>query len=278
MATLPVILLGCHRVTAHVEEGVHTPAANFSVFDGIEYRHKPPSADLGMIPINGTGSFWANDADRSEVDSQQIRKVIRQIAGTAAMLYVDIENWDVCHVSDSVTARSMLKLGRVLDLARSAAPSAKFGLYSILPQRDYWSVVNGDSAALRAWRSCNARLTPLSHKVDVVFPSLYTFYDDSIGWEKYARANLREARRYGKPVIAFLWPEFHDSNATLRGKFLSGAFWRKELELCRAEADGIVVWSAGHAEWNESAEWWTETKEFLAGLQSEAPRRDLPLR
>ena len=41
----------------------------------------------------------------------------------------------------------------------------------------------------------------------MIFPSLYTVYDDQGHWLRFAEANMVEARRYGKPVIPFIWPQ-----------------------------------------------------------------------
>ena len=109
----------------------------------------------------------------------------------------------------------------------------------------------------------------LAEHVDIVLPSLYTFYNDPQGWDVFAAALLQSARRYNKPVYAFLWPEFHVSNQFLRGKNLPGNFWRHELEFCRARADGIVIWGGWQEQWDENAEWWLETKSFLTSLNSQ---------
>jgi hypothetical protein len=70
----------------------------------------------------------------------------------------------------------------------------------------------------------NDHLRGLVSSLDVSLPSLYTFYDYQPGWVTYAIANIMEARRMnpGKPVFAFLWPQYHDSNKELKGKYIPG--------------------------------------------------------
>jgi len=102
--------------------------------------------------------------------------------------------------------------------------------------------------------------------VEVIFPSLYTFYNDQKSWDIYAKGMIEEARRYNKPVYVFLWPEFHVSNRILKGKEIPAKFWRHQLELCRGLADGIVIWGGWQERWKEDAPWWIETKAFLATL------------
>jgi hypothetical protein len=77
----------------------------------------------------------------------------------------------------------------------------------------------------------------------MLFPSVYTFYEDQEGWSKYAVQQIREARRIGggSPVYIFLWEEYHPSVAKLAGTYLPPDYWRMELELARKYADGVVI-------------------------------------
>jgi hypothetical protein len=73
-----------------------------------------------------------------------------------------------------------------------------------------------------------------------------------------------------KPVYVFLWPEYHDSNAALRGTQIDAKYWRTQLETARKFADGIVIWGGYDLlknrprKWNEEDAWWKETRNFLA--------------
>ncbi|MDO9084545.1 MAG: hypothetical protein Q7U56_14825, partial [Humidesulfovibrio sp.] len=104
--------------------------------------------------------------------------------------------------------------------------------------------------------------------VDIIFPSLYTFYDDPAGWKKYAIATIQEAKRYGKPVYPFLWYQYHDSNKLLGGKPIPAAIWRMQLETCLKYADGVVIWGGYKELWSEEAAWWQETKTFMNALST----------
>ena len=134
--------------------------------------------------------------------------------------------------------------------------------------RDYWTPVENNPAKMRAWAEANDALKGLASHVDVIYPSLYTFYDDPEGWKKFAKANLQEAKRYGKPVYAFLWPMYHDSNKLLSGKPIPADVWRMQLETCLEYADGVVIWGGYKELWNEEAGWWKETKAFLARIEA----------
>ena len=109
-------------------------------------------------------------------------------------------------------------------------------------------------------------LASVASFVDVLFPSVYTFYEDRSGWQNYAIAQIQEARRLsrGKPVYIFLWPQYHPSNKKLANTFLPGNYWRLELETGRKYADGAVIWCCGNSQaWDNKAPWWLETQDFL---------------
>jgi hypothetical protein len=97
-----------------------------------------------------------------------------------------------------------------------------------------------------------------------LFPSLYAFNGDAASiacWPNYAKANIKEARIYGKPVWGFLWMKYHVSR-----KWIPASFWRTQLNTTYTAADGLVIWSManGSSSWSWSAPWWLQTKDFLA--------------
>jgi hypothetical protein len=120
--------------------------------------------------------------------------------------------------------------------------------------------------AYQQWQAANDRLASLVARVDYLFPSLYTFYDDPAGWQYYAEGTIQEARRFGKPVFPFLQMYYHPSNATIGGDELSRAAWRAELDTTRELADGAVIWGGWQMNWNGNARWWRETTAFIATL------------
>lgn len=243
------------------------PEGPFLVFDGLLYRGKPDLGRQGMIPIGGVNPPPNGYQSADGVNDADTLANVRGMQGARGVVYLDYEQWGVYQVPAPQLAESIRKLSRVADIAHTAIPTAKFGYYGLLPCLDYWSLVKNDPDKIKRWEECNTQLDPLAEHVDVIFPSLYTFYNDPQGWDIFAAAQLRAARRYHKPVYAFLWPEFHVSNRLLKDKNLPGNFWRHELEFCRTRADGVVIWGGYQKPWDENAEWWIETKAFLAGLK-----------
>jgi hypothetical protein len=141
----------------------------------------------------------------------------------------------------------------------------------MLPVRNYWTPQKPQGHQhWETWRRRNDRLERLAEHVDVIYPSLYTFYENVEGWKRYAKANIDEARQYGKPVIPFIWPQYHNSNRTLRGKLVDGGYWRTQLDLVHRHTDGVVIWGGWQAQWDEDAGWWQETKAFIEATEEQA--------
>jgi len=229
-----------------------------------------------MLPIKSISDFWLPGETQDDIDEAKVRVAVSAVKDFNGLIYIDLESWPVFGASDAVMASSVSKLTRIAEITRTTAPKIKFGFYGLMPERIYWPFILKDQANIKAWHDSTQRTRPLAEHVDIIFPSLYTFYNDEKGWMLYAEQMLIEARKYGKPVYVFLWPQFHDSNKELKGTNIPGPFWRHELELCHRLADGVVLWGGwrnveeqGHSrwermEWDEKADWWVQTKEFLA--------------
>jgi len=250
--------------------------ASFKVFDALLYQGKPglESHCMERLNIIYGGVYWPQGAKRGDFTLPPIAKVIESAAkaglqeGPSAL---DIEHWPVGGESSLVDA-SLDNYLTVLRWFKATQPAEIVGYYGVVPTRDYWRAVkepstHGGQAGYEAWQAENDRLRPLADAVDVLFPSIYTFYPDREGWKLYAAAQIAESRRLasGKPVYAFLWPQYHDSNRILGEQYLPPDYWRMELEFLREHADGVVIWGGWQQQWDEDAPWWVETKAFLSG-------------
>jgi len=178
---------------------------------------------------------------------------------------LDIEHWPkkVSKDGPKNVEETITKLETILDIFRESTPSIPHGLYGLLPTRNYWTPVRGKRAEVEEWQEDNIFLSPLGNHVDVICPSLYTFYDEPENWVTYAKANIDEARRYNKPVVPFIWPQYHVSNKSLKGTLVSRPFWRTQLETMHANADGVVIWGGFREEWDANAPWFEETVSFI---------------
>ena len=186
---------------------------------------------------------------------------------TTTRFWNEKEKWD-----DYIQKRAA-----VCDWIHSQRPDIRLGIYRILPGREYDTPVKyeedgpGDDKRIwDMWKERNDHFKALARHVDVVFPSLYTLHqNDEENWVKYAKANLKEARKYSKPIYVFLWPQFISSQKNPSGTLVPGSYWRLQLETCYRYADGIVIWSGGNTSWDSIADdtdpnnWWYQTVDFI---------------
>jgi hypothetical protein len=256
------------------------------IFDGTLYRNKPAVGKFGMEPtlvlplhLWYPGGKTTDDMPpRKGADAWLKSARMRKLSDQRVMFIPDLEHWP-WRGEKAVVDRSV---GRFLELLGWMREDYRgpIGFYGVPPLRDYWRAQRGpESKEYREWQAENDAWKPLADRVDALFPSLYTFYDDLPGWERYAIANIREAKRVGggKPVYAFLSAYYHNSNA-LSGQKVSAEMWRRQLEIASEHGDGAVLYFGwndkppGPAWWKDDAEWWQITKDFLAKRPRECQR------
>jgi hypothetical protein len=242
--------------------------SRFTVFDGLLYKPMPDLRSLGMPKLLAIGNTWRPGVSHDEVDPAGIADALHYIQRLTTDAYFDLEEWTLYGQPADAAARIQRHL-QVAEIARETTPGLKFGFYGVVPTSPYWPILLNKTDMIAAWRAMNRRSRAIADKVDYLFPSLYTFYNDPRGWETNARAVLKEARQLGKPVYPFLWPEFHDSNAQLKFQQIPAEFWRRELEVCRECADGLVLWGGFKEPWDEEAPWWLETRSFVNSLHTQ---------
>lgn len=257
-------------IVAFLSSVVHCKPINivFPIFDALLYTNKPSLQEYGLRPIKViyTGELWGRGEDKSIPNFERITRSANGSRGSA-LVCLDIEHWPV--FGDKVTVReSVEKYKDVASGFKKTNPLSEIGFYGVLPIRDHWRSIRPEEEDGHAeWIEENAALVPIVGSIDVVFPSLYTFYPSAQMWEKSAIANLKEAKKYGKPVYAFLWPMYHESSI-LKGQYVSRAFWKIQLETCLKYADGIVLWGGWKENWDPSAGWWIETQDFIKRLKA----------
>lgn len=221
--------------------------------------------DLGFLQTMKTlgGGVWDDKSDTN---------IIALAQANAGFAYMNID------IEDS-WKNSNANCIHLFDLWHQHAPGQLVGWYANFPSRDYWAPVGGDPAALASWHAYNDSRTPAAVQADIIFPSIYTFYADQAGWETYARANIAEAKQYGKPVIPFIWHHYHNSNAQLKGTEIAADYWRLQLDVIKDEGcAGVAIWGGWQVATNPifklnwaadavNAPWWQATQEFLGEQQ-----------
>lgn len=243
-----------------------TPAAVTckQLFDGTLYRGKPDLRQYGFQQaglVNPLKWWGANEPKNAMTNQHGIENWVLK-SSPADIVVLDNETWKTS--GDATTVSNTVRMfGETVDRLRAAGLGKMVGYYGVPPNRDYWRALKGQgSKEYSAWQAENDLLAPVVDKVDALFPSLYTLYDDPATWKAYAIANLNEARRLskGKPVYAFLWPQYHNNASQLFGKYLPVEFWATELDVALSHADGIVIWGGWQQDWDNEAGWWKTTK------------------
>ena len=123
------------------------------------------------------------------------------------------------------------------------------GLYGPQPfRRDYWGVAGKSAKQIYGTHLNDAKLWKyIDPHVDFYVASVYVFYDDP-GSIYYIAANVEEnyqrTRQYGnKPVYAYEWLRYHNSNKKLAGQELAPYLVEAMAVVpyfCGAK--GVVVW------------------------------------
>jgi hypothetical protein len=314
-----LIALGCLSLLASV-----ALADEALIFDATKFRSQEhPLLNLRPVRVVYGHEFWprgTTERGREKLPPREhIEKLARGLRGQLVCL--DIEHWpiDIRKVEPEVAAKSLARMAKIVDWMRAAEPSLRLGFYRLMPIRDVNVATDGTLKEYQAWTRANAFVRNghvrgeavaegLADKVDVVFPSLYTFRTDPNAWRKYAVANLEEARKFNKQVYPFIWPTYHNGSliggegkwpADYRegGKFaeqvnlnhvdpasfefpnaaVSGEFWRMQLEICAEHADGAMIWTGSRQKWKNhaTAAWWEVTQAFLQE-QSRREQDDAP--
>jgi hypothetical protein len=243
--------------------------AEFTIYDATLYKNKPDltTYNIKYLPIIYENTFFGDNKSKDILpETDNISKVANIIETSGSNIVVlDIERWKL-KGSNYLVYNSVVKYRKVIDNTRKQGSRALIGYYGLPPIRDYWrAITNENSLEYLAWKKENDNIQQLASDVDIFFPSLYTFYSNQKGWKKYAIAQISEARRLGneKPIIVFLWPQYHESNKILGGKYLSAEFWRLQLDTAKKYADGVIIWGGWKQNWDANAPWWFETLKFM---------------
>lgn len=128
-------------------------------------------------------------------------------------------------------------------------PNTPVGIYGPQPfKRDYWGVAGKDAQQIDGTHKSDADLWKYIHpSVDFVIASIYCFYDDP-GSVYYMASNVEEnfcrVQEHGnKPLYAYLWMRYHNSNKKLNCCELDDYLVEAMAVLpyfCGAQ--GVVLW------------------------------------
>jgi len=249
--------------------------AGFMMFQSLIFLGKPTDIEFELMGLTANRvqahpmtAYWVNPANSLlEFPDEKITKELAAklpSSTTTGIYFVDVEQLpNATTDSEADWDKTITKLSSILHWLKQERPSILLGLYGVMPERQYWP-----HKRTREWKQRNTYFNRLSSYVDYVSPSLYTFYDDQQGWVEYAIDNIKEAKKSGKKVYPFIWPQYHQSSA-LAGQLIPGDYWRLQLETIYKHADGVIIWGGYKVDWSSSVSetdvtnWWYQTLDFM---------------
>ncbi len=225
----------------------------------------------GEIPRKGTVFLEGNEinevkiiVERSiytknplKVDEANLTKVINSMFPSKTQKGICTLDWEgkalaILEKSDSDSAEFKTMVSeyiKAIRIAKRLRPNMKWGYYG-LPFKNYW---NRDDN----WRNRTLELLPLFKEADMIFPSIYDFYDDSVGWADdpaYVNDNvvlaLEVGTRLNKPVFPFVWHRYHNSNKKKGYELIPEEEFKTHLDAAlkanfqNKYIKGIVWWGA----------------------------------
>ncbi len=143
---------------------------------------------------------------------------------------------------------AMSKYKALLQLCKMQRPNAKWGYYG-MPFTSYWDSTRVEMA--------NRKIIALLQEVDVLLPSLYSYYPNNTPQTNnyaYVAANTRNtaqlAKALNKPFDIFIWHRYHPSNQEFGMKTIPQAEFKNWIQVMIAACkpvslmEGIIWWGA----------------------------------
>ena len=266
-----ILVMSEPALAAPAAQGCARPKVGaFRVFQALIYSKMPDWGQYGIETAHVVDrGFWRDEKNWRNADPVKSRTVVRALPADSGPIIINIENLDL-HRSNPASAATVRELVQIGKWFKAAAGKRAVGHYGLAPLGDYWRAIDYPPGGYVDWQRDNTAAAPINAPLDYVFPSLYTYYRDQAGWVRQARAMVCEARRIsGKPVYAFIWPEFHPSTVDA-GREIPADYWRLQLQTLHEIADGIVIWGGydlqheRQRQWDDTAAWWRVTREELA--------------
>jgi hypothetical protein len=260
--------LACNKNTGNQgQQGKNKP---FVIYNAMQYQSMPDLSGRGLRSINliNETSLFTSSTIKTP-DSIKIDSLATQSnAALDVPVVMDIEAWSYSQSQLTTTIDSFLQVIRIFRQNYKGL----LGFYGVVPNDAYnWANIEpmGGKNYIN-WQNLNRQLSPIAERIDLFFPSFYTFDNDTTSWNEFVTTTIGELKKYNvnKPVYAFLWPQYHDGTPT-QYQFLDTLVWKYELETLYPIVDGLVIWSSSKilpgvsSTWDENWPWWLTTEKFI---------------
>ena len=233
----------------------------FVLYDAMSYASKP---DLTPDMISNIRLIYEDFLlTNGEVD---MNKVTTQVSITKTSNYkavsTDIEAW----YSNKTDAEIKSGLVKVFNEFKKEIPNCTVGNYGI-PVSDLnvfrYNNNKTEDAIIESWKTSSARRTSAGEISDILYPSLYIVTPDVDQWLKDLKTTVNYIKEKfpNKKIIGYLWPQYYNlkTNPYFQ-KFIEPEKWNQILEGCYTYLDGVVIWSHGRDEDNETVVKWSDAR------------------
>ena len=240
---------------------------NFAIWEAMRFNNQPASfagCGLNDMPIYYEGSLFTG----ADPDWDKVSKVAANItAKRQKMVTLDVERWNAASSGDQA------KMIRLIEYVRARVPAGtQLSYFGMMPKSLYGNYLAG-GAKLADLRAANKKMHPLAAKVDWIMPLMYAFEANRTNWAKFAEIMISESRQYGKPVMPWLWMQYHEraTPSPLRYQLIPGDFFRQQLDTAYRLGDSVCLWGTvvvhpdgrrTRVDWDKNAPWWVQTKAF----------------
>jgi hypothetical protein len=208
--------------------------------------YEAPVAQLaGQNPADFRGArpYWAELALPLRAAYEAL---VRRTARNPGPVVLDFETLYL-RGSSATAHRRFRKLRTLLAWAHAAVPGRTVGYYGVLGNTEprYFDLER-----------------QLATGENALFPSLYTFSTSRTVWIRRFHAVMAEAAAIapGKPVYAYLWPQYH-GGTKWAGRYLAPGYWRYQLDAATHLCAGVVIWGPSDADPEQG--WVRATASFL---------------
>jgi hypothetical protein len=244
-------------VAASVSMPALADNTQFALYDNMYYKGKPNTAADGFVVSNilYEGVIWPHNVNYGVLPERgAYEQLVRSHSANPGPLVIDIEELPLGGAPD-VARQHLQTLATLADWAHAAAPGKIIGYY-------------GTNTLTRVAPADLPYAKELATHVDAFFPPMYTFDDDRTKWQQRAHDEATEARSLdpAKPVYFYMWPQYHD-NTPKQFQFVDAAYWTFQLQNASHLSNGIVLWSPGKFDWNDSTGWWAATQQFARSVR-----------
>jgi predicted metallopeptidase len=266
-------------IGSNTSQATQNKSIKFKVYNSTLYENAPDmrTYHIDKIQIVYSNAIWIDGLSydkpiTDEILKESVKRISKKLNDDIKIICLDIEHWPLT-ASKEIVNKSKEKYIDIVRRFKKLMPDKMIGLYGVIPIRNYYDSLKIGSTGYNKWTKQINDIAEIANEVDIFFPSLYTFNSNKSDWAKYAEANINQAKRFNKPVIPLIWPQYHESNRILGLRYLSDDYWKFQLEVVAKHADGVLIWGGWdikrkkRQKWNEDAPWWKALLEFVKTIK-----------